>query len=506
MVKTPKIFRILILVLIVCGQILAQKSDTPLNVILITADDLGYEAVNSFGRTKLDLTPQLDAFAKEGVQFAEGHTATPICQPSRAVMATGLYSVSNGMMGFIHRKKPVATAMEVFRENGYLTGCLGKLRHSTPPMDYIWDFAFDMPDLGSGRSPKKYAEKTKAFLERSKAEGKPFYLMINSHDPHRPYHDPNGKKLPGQEDPSKLFSVDEVEVPKYMPPTDQVKLELSFYYNSVRRFDDTFGAVMKVIKDSGFYENSIIVVLSDNGSAFPFAKANTYVASSKTLFYVHYPGHMKPGLVDEDHLISEVDIFPTFLEASGVKIDQKLDGMSFLPLLQGKAQKRNDFVITQIDYKAGGNATPMRSYGDKEFRYIFNPWSPTGDAYKNNNEGKINKDIEQNHPEYLRYVEFFRHRTLEEFYDVQNDPDATRNLIDDPKYKDEIEKYRKGLKKWMKSKNDPVLVLFEQRNSPEKLKALLADKEIYPTKLSLMPPKQYKEQELKDARNMENKK
>ena len=506
MIKIHNLLSAWFFALFITGTGMAQDSKQPLNVILITADDLGYEVVNSFGRTKLDLTPQLDAFAKEGVQFSEGHTATPICQPSRAIMATGLYSVSNGMMGFIHRKKPVATAMEVFRDHGYLTACLGKLRHSTPPLDYKWDFSFDFADLGSGRSPKKYAEKTQAFLEKSKAEGKPFYLMINSHDPHRPFHDPNGRILDGQEDPSKLFSIDEVEVPKYLAPTNQVKLELSFYYNSVRRFDDTFGAVMKVIKESGFYDNSIIIVLSDNGSAFPFAKANTYVASTKTLFYVHYPGHMKVGLVDNEHLISEVDIFPTFLEATGVRIDQQLDGTSFLPLLLEKPQKRNGYIIGQIDYKAGGSATPMRSYGDKKFRYIFNPWSPTGDAYRNNNEGKINRDIEENHPEYLRYVEFFRHRSLEEFYDVQNDPDATINLINDPNYKKEIKKYRRGLKNWMQLKNDPVLFLFEQRNSPEKLKAYLADEMIYPSKKSLMPKEQREAQELKDARKKANKK
>ena len=99
-----------------------HNKDKPLNILLITADDLGYEAVNSFGRDIPNLTPQLDKFANEGVQFAEAHTATPICLPSRAIMATGLYGVSSGMMGFIHMKKKVPTAMQTFQDYGYLTG------------------------------------------------------------------------------------------------------------------------------------------------------------------------------------------------------------------------------------------------------------------------------------------------------------------------------------------------------------------------------------------------
>ncbi len=467
-----------------------SQNDKPLNVILITADDLGYEAVNSFGRDIPNLTPQMDTFANEGVQFTEAHTATPICQPSRSIMATGLYGVSSGMMGFMHLKKNVATVMQVFQDNGYLTGVLGKVKHSTPDLNFKWDFVQDYGDLGAGRSPKKYSENTKIFIEQCKKEGKPFYLMINSHDPHRAFHNPDGgkRKLKGAEEPSKLFSPDEVEVPAYMPPTDQVKLELSHYYNSVRRFDDTFGAVIKAIKEAGVYENSIIIFLSDNGSPFPFAKANAYVSSTKTPFYVHYPEHMIKGLVDTEHMISEVDIFPTFLDAAGISIDQELDGTSILSLLKGEKQDNRDFTIGEIDYKIGGKVTPIRSYGTKKYRYIFNPWSATGYEYRNSNEGEINKDIEKNHPEYIQFVEFFRHRVIEEFYDVQKDPDAVNNLINDPACKGEIENYRNKLKQWMKEKNDPTLIMLENVNHPEKMQGFIDND--YPSKRSLMPQQQ----------------
>ena len=163
------------------SQALAQ-SQKPVNILLITADDLGYEAVGTFGRNIPELTPRLDKFAAEGVQFRQAHTNTPICMPSRSVMATGLYGVSSGMMGFVHMKRRVPTVMQTFQDSGYLTGILGKVSHSTPDMDFKWDFVHDYSELGSGRSPHKYAAYCKTFFELCKSEGKPFYLMVNSHD------------------------------------------------------------------------------------------------------------------------------------------------------------------------------------------------------------------------------------------------------------------------------------------------------------------------------------
>jgi len=105
-----------------------------LNVLLFTADDLGYEAVGYMNEDLPDLTPNLDRFAREGMQFIHGHTTTPICQPSRSVLATGRYGNTSGMMGFVHMKQQMPTVMQTLREHGYITGILGKVRHSTPDM------------------------------------------------------------------------------------------------------------------------------------------------------------------------------------------------------------------------------------------------------------------------------------------------------------------------------------------------------------------------------------
>ena len=96
--------------------------------------------------------------------------------------------------------------------------------------------------------------------------------MVNSHDPHRPFQIPN-KLSKGAEAPSKYYTPDEVEVPGFVPDLELVREELSFYQNSVRRLDDTFGKVMKALQESGLSENTIVMFLADNGIAIPLANA-----------------------------------------------------------------------------------------------------------------------------------------------------------------------------------------------------------------------------------------
>ncbi|MBS2210274.1 sulfatase [Carboxylicivirga mesophila] len=501
--------RIIIVLVFVLSLGVTRAQDKPLNILLFTADDLGYEASGTFGRNIPDLTPNLDKFADEGVRFDQAHTNSPICMPSRSIMATGLYGVSSGMMGFMHMKKKVPTTMHTFQDNGYLAGILGKVNHSTPDMQFKWDYVHDYAELGAGRSPSKYAAFSTEFFERCKAEGKPFYFMVNSHDPHRPFYDPEKPMKKGEERPSKLYSPDEVEVPGYLPDIPQVRYELACYYNSIRRLDDTFNAVIDALKEAGLYDNTMIVFLSDNGSAFPFAKANTYVASTKTPFYIHHPG-MKAGHVDDEHMVAEVDLFATFLDATGITIKEQTDGKSFMPLVKGKKQKDRNYHFGEIDYKIGGKATPMRSVDNKRFRYIFNPWHMTGYRYSNSNEGEILKTIEKD-PEYAEYLEWakmYRYRVPEELYDVVNDPDGTNNLIDDPNYQKELAELQQALRNWMVEKNDPALTMFDNRQDKKLVNDYMQNE--FPTKRSLMPDEQLEEikrkAELKKKNKAANKK
>lgn len=451
---------------------LGAVQDKPTNILLITADDLGYEAVNCLGGKVPNVTPNMDRLASEGMSFRYAHVNSAICAPSRGVIATGRYGHNSGLFGFNKLSRPMPTTFGTFQKAGYLTGILGKVSHSTPDMNFQWDFVHDYGDLGSGRSPKKYGQYCKAFFAQCKQANKPFYFMVNSHDPHRKFHDPDNPPYKDAETPSRLFSPDEIAVPPFLPDLPGVRLELSHYYNSARRFDDTLGKVLEALDKSGLAERTLVILIADNGSAFPFAKANTYLASTRTPCLVRWPGVIRPGSVDQTHMVSEVDFFPTFMEAAGLNAPSGLDGRSMIPLLKGESQQGREYVFTQIDYTAGGPAKPMRCIQNKRYGYVFNAFSDGTFQYRNNNEGQTFKamvEAGKTDPAIQARVTMFRLRTPQEFYDLQNDPGCTHNLIHSPNHQPMIQQFQNRLRAWMVRTHDHCLPAFEVRNDPEAL-------------------------------------
>ncbi|WP_081622153.1 sulfatase-like hydrolase/transferase [Endozoicomonas elysicola] len=441
----------------------------PVNIMLVTADDLGYEAYQLFNSQVPDLTPNLVSFGDQGFQFEHAYINSSICQPSRSVMLTGKYSTTSGMMGFIHMKDKVPTVMTELAANGYRTGILGKVGHSTPDLDYTWDYAYDAEDLGSGRSPQLYHQRTLDYIEESKAAGKPFFLMVNSHDPHRAFYDPAEDNNPDDgRQPSRIYSPDEVIVPSYLPDYPEVRLDLSHYYNSVRRLDDTFGQVMDALEKSGEADNTLVMFVSDNGSAFPFAKANTYLASTKTPLLVQWPeGGLTTNVVDSRHVVSLVDLMPTMLEAAGIPIPDTVDGRSFLPLMRGEQQNDWDYAYSQIDYKISGPATPMRAVQSKQYGYTFNAFVGYAEFQVGYDKEIIELMENSGDPEQVARAEFFRTRIPEEFYDLKSDPDNLVNLIDHPEHQDRINRYRTRIRNWMVQTDDPVLEIFDAWTDPK---------------------------------------
>ena len=447
----------------------------PLNVLLFTADDLGCGSVGCFGGRVRGLTPELDAFAGEGMRFERAHVTVAICQPSRGVLATGLYGHNSGVMGFMHTTRDIPTVMATLGEAGYLTGVLGKVKHSTPKAEYEWDFAHDRDELGSGRDPELYYGYCKAFFARCRQEGRPFYFMVNSHDPHRPYH-VAGKPIKGAKEPSRTYGPEEVAVPGFVPDLPGVRNELSTYLNSTRRLDDTFGKTMQALKESGFENNTLVMFLSDNGIAIPFAKCNAYLASTRTPWIVRWPGVVKANTVDDTHFISGIDFFATVLDAAGLSVPKGLDGFSFVPLLKGEKQSGRERVFTQIDMKAGGDAVPMRCVQDGRFGYIFSPWADGAFWYRNNNEGLTMRamvEAAESNPEIAERVRMFRYRAMEELYDLRNDPDCLDNLAGKAEYAEELEAKQGQIRAWMQETGDPLLAAFDVRGEPEKVRAAL---------------------------------
>ena len=460
------------------------------NILLITADDLNCDSVGVYGCKTPDITPNIDRLAARGVRFEHAHVTIAVCQPCRGVLTTGRYPHRSGIEGF--QKLPAGSEIplvtEKLRAGGYLNGILGKVGHSSPRASFKWDMNYDMRDLGKGRDPKLYAKYAKEFFLRAKTEGKPFYLMANSHDPHRPFSGSDqeagmrrgGKITP----PSRTYKPGEIDVPGFLPDIPQVRREIAEYYSSARRCDDTVGALLKALDESGLAESTLVMFISDHGMALPFAKTNCYLHSTRTPWIVRWPGVIKGPKVDKTHFISGIDFMPTVLDAAGLPKVRGLDGVSFLKILKGGKQGGRDKVFTQFHQTAARKRFPMRTVQNKRFGYIFNPWSDGKTVFKNESQSgrsfKAMRAAAGGDQEIAARVKLFQYRVVEEFYDFEKDPDALNNLIDNPEYKQQVDKMRAELLKWMIATGDAAREAFVKRDSPEALAKFMAEQNAIP--------------------------
>lgn len=450
------------------------------NLVLMTADDLNWDSVGAYGCPVSDATPNLDRLAAEGVRFDHAHVVIAVCQPSRSAMMTGRYPHRSGGEAFFRlRFEGVPILPDLLRRDGYAVGILGKVTHSTPYAEFKWDMTRDQDDLGYGRDPALYARYAEDFVRDAAADEKPFFLMCNCHDPHRPFYG-NDKpewyeqaETPPAVAPSRVFEPDEVTVPGFLPDLPAVRREIAEYFSSVRRCDDVVGRVLEVLQTAGADDNTLVVFLSDNGMALPFAKTNCYLHSTKTPWIVRWPERTASGTVDSQHMICGIDMVPTFLDAAGIPVPDGVDGRSLLPLLCGETCEDRNQVFTQFNQTSARFVYPMRCIQDRRFGYIFNPWSNGTRHFRNESQAgrtmEAMRQAAETDEEIAQRVDLFLHRVPEELYDFQNDPDALYNLADDPDYQPKLKEMRQRLSAAMEATGDPALDVFRKRDSvPDK--------------------------------------
>ncbi|PPL01776.1 sulfatase family protein [Parapedobacter indicus] len=441
----------------------SAKEPAHVNFLVIVADDLNWSSVGAFGNPMKDVTPHIDQLAAEGMRFNHAHVTVAVCQPSRGALATGRYPHKSGIEGFFHTEKNIPNLVPVLKENGYFCGILSKVEHSSPRSDTPWDFIADMEALGMGRDKERYRTEMKKIINQSRANGKPFYLMLNSNDPHRPFSGSDQEKKAWPDihlaPPSKSYKPEEVSVPDFLPDLPEIRLELAEYYSSVKRLDDLVGVVLDVLDSEGLDENTMVMFLSDNGMAFPFSKTNCYLNSTKTPWIVRWPGHVPSGSVDEEHFISGIDFFPTILEAGNMPIPEGIDGISFLSVLEGNEQPGRSQVFTQFYETSAKKKYPMRCIQNKRYGYIYNFWADGENAFRNESQSgrtwSAMKVAGEERPDIKQRIQFFSYRTREELYDLEKDPDALNNLIGNPEYADMAAEMKGELIQWMEENEDP---------------------------------------------------
>lgn len=438
------------------------------NILLVTVDDMNWNSVGAFGAPIKDITPHIDALARDGRRYERAYVAASNCSPSRVALQTGLTPHQSGATGFFYiDDTDTPTIATVLRRAGYLTGVIGKPADSNPAPGgrRYWDV---QANFGAAR---KYAvaaisEAAGRFFDTAKRGGKPFYLVVNIADPHKPnFNDPEAAASGADAfAPSRIIAEDEVTVPGFLPDLPGIRADVRNYQNSVKRADDTFGAIMAALRASGLEEETLVIFLSDHGMPFPFAKSSVYDNGLRTPLVMRWPGRMAPGGV-EGSLISAVDLMPTILDAAGIAMPKGRDytGRS---LLRADMPPRA-YVFGSFDENARGYPVPMRGTTGRDWAYVFNAWSDGEHALKNDdmNHAAFKQMVRHapTNPAVKARLDYYLAPPVEELCHLAVDPDCRVNLAGDPAYAAVLEELRAATRAQMVRSGDYLLEAFDMK-------------------------------------------
>ncbi|GEO06497.1 heparan N-sulfatase [Adhaeribacter aerolatus] len=435
---------------------IAQKQKEQENILLIIADDMSKHA-GVYGE-KAIRTPGIDAVAASGVVFNNAFCTASSCSPSRASILTGKYphqlEEGGNLWGTLPAKFPNYT--RTLARAGYTVGLTGK----------GWGPGQALPggyqENPAGPAFKNFAE----FIAKLPA-GKPFCFWLGPSDPHRPYE----AELKNKTEINKA----EIKVPGWLPDNAAVREDLMDYLAEVKRFDQTIEEAVKLLKQKGLYNNTLIIVTSDNGMPFPRAKANVYDSGSNIPLVMSWGNHFGKGKYYNE-FVTLADIAPTILEVAGLKTTDPMTGKSLLPLLQKNQQdKRYGQVFLERERHASVRdnnlSYPVRAIRTKDYLYIENlrpdrwpagnpnltvPPSPFGDI---DNGGSKKFLIEnRNNAAAAKWVAAsLEKRPARELYILQNDKDQLHNVAEAPANVKIIQSLKGELDQWRRDTQDPLL-------------------------------------------------
>jgi N-sulfoglucosamine sulfohydrolase len=444
-------------------------SQTPPNILLITVDDMNYDAITWLGGQIEGLTPNIDRLKSQGMRFTQAYNTHSRCAPSRGSMMTGRYQdrysqrPGTGNTSIRDDLTPLPALLK--KERGYRTAVLGKETHYKPHESYDWDVVHPMADMGVGRHPDLYHAAADAFVRQAKQDGVPFFLSANTHDPHRPFAGSIGEEKSlkrrfasetknGQRTDSPQFHLplkidrykpEDVVVPGFMPDLPDIREEISWYLNSTYRADIFVGRMLQVLDDHDLTDDTFVIFLSDNGMHFPFAKSNCYMTSVRTPLIFRWPGRIRPNM-SSDSLVSTVDLMPTILEATDTRPSHGMDGHDLSDLFESPSTEVRDFAFAAINAK-GKSKFEMRALIGKQYHYIYNHFANGKNQFYDGKYGggislKAMEKAAETDPEIQNRLDFMYYRTKEELYDLKQDPHALNNLVDTPAARDALTRMR----------------------------------------------------------------
>ena len=383
----------------------ACATEPPPNIVLIMADDMGYETLGVNGGLSYD-TPHLDSLAQHGMRFTQAFS-TPLCTPTRVQLMSGKYNFRN-YIGFGLLNPAERTFAHLLQDVGYKTAVAGKWQlygnarqrelagrgGSTPEEAGFEEFALwqyiergsryksptvhyagQMPEVFSNAyGPDLYTDYIEDFFERYQNE--PFLLYFPMALPHDPF-------LPPPSHPD----FDSLDVAT-------ARSNSVYFASMVNYVDKLVGRITGKLRELGLDRQTLVLFTTDNGThrsvlslhetglirgrkAFPVA------AGTRVPLIAYWPGTIEPGAIT-DALVDFTDFLPTMLETAGSTVpdDFTSDGLSFYGQLTGQVDTTRDWVYCHYDPR-WGQFTPARWAQDHTWKLYgsgkFVNWSEDPD-------------------------------------------------------------------------------------------------------------------------------
>ena len=338
-------------------------------MLLVMTDDQGWGDIHSHGNDQID-TPVLDKLASEGARF-ERFFVSPVCAPTRAGLLTGRYHLRTGVHGVTRAHETMraeeVTLAETLKRAGYVTGCFGKWHngahypHNPNGRGFDeflgfcaghWNNYFDTtlehngePLKTSGFITDVLTDAALAFIKQNR--DRPFFCYVPYNAPHGPF-----------QVPDKYFD-------KYK--ARGLDDRVACIYGMCENIDDNVGRLLRRLDALGLSDRTIVVFLTDNGANsdrydghMKGRKGSIDEGGVRVPLFVRWPGRVEPGM-EVKQIAADIDLFPTLVELCRLSMPKTLprDGMSLVPLLEGRARNWPDRMLFTFRSPAG-NAQDIR--------------------------------------------------------------------------------------------------------------------------------------------------
>ncbi|MBA4016498.1 MAG: hypothetical protein C0483_04865 [Pirellula sp.] len=501
------LFAVLFAVLFICTSFAAPvfAAEKQPNILFIYVEDLGYYTSERAAREPNARlaglhTPHLDALAASSVNFTRTFCGQSVCSPSKSAIYSGLLPHTNGIWRNCHNAHPklggpaqwIPLPRPLTKENDPTFLAAGGMHEGIPNLIQMLK-AKDVYCALSGKLHQQPARNFPydAFVGTAELEAvikaageKPWFFWCNPGDTHAAWWRHVQRKLVDPKDPNsapKDVDPAAIQMPPWLPDTPAARIDLAQYYSCVLNVDKFVGEMLQKLEAGGQAQNTIVIFSGDHGIPIFRGKTSVYPAGTQVPCYIKGPG-IKTGRTLTTP-ISQMDFNPTILEAFGIAPQPVCHGKSLWPILSGKADALPERVTIMTETNGGLASAPSttkptkaRAVCDGRFYYIGNVYQDTVNepVEKVLHLGSGNGEYGDPGPPYHidLHDEAVRHKAdqplpyellrrlcmndtpREELYDLDADPWAVKNLVNDPAHAETLARLRQEFTQWRKFTKD----------------------------------------------------